>query len=148
MVELAERKIVLRGHRGVGGVAEGEAVVSQEPISYYSDIDQWTGDVIGKTTLPAMYGMNFAGKILVFPTGKGGIFSPQLMADLAQRGLGPKAMVNVWAHPVFVVAAIWMQIPLVDRLDQDPMKVIETGDWVKVDAPNGLVEITKKQSQK
>ena len=144
---MAETKIILKGHKGIGGVAEGEAVVSQEPISYYADIDQWTGNVICKKTLPAMYGMNFAGKILVFPTGKGGIFSPQLMADLAQRGLGPKAMVNVWAHPVFVVAAMWMNIPLVDRLDKDPTKVIATGDWVKVDAPNGIVEVTKKSQQ-
>ena len=139
------KKIILKGHKGIGGVAEGEAVVSQQPISYYSDIDQWTGDVICKKTLPAMVGMNFAGKILVFPTGKEEIFSPQLMADLADRNLGPKAMVNVWAHPVFVNAAMWMKIPLVDRLDKDPTKIIETGDWVKVDAEKGIVEVTKKK---
>jgi len=141
---MAPKKIVLKGHKGIGGVAEGEAIVSQEPISWYADIDQWTGVVICKTTLPEMVGTNFAGKILVFPTGKGGIFSPQLIADLADRGLGPKAMVNVWAHPVFVEAARWTNIPLVDRLDKDPTKVIETGDWVKVDAPKGIVEVTKK----
>jgi hypothetical protein len=33
----------------------------------------------------------------------------------------------------------------VDRLDQDPVKVIETGDWVKVDAAKGIVEVTKKK---
>ena len=141
---MAPKKIVLKGHKGIGGVAEGEAIVSQEPISWYADLDKVTGEVTSKVTLPELYGMNFAGKILVFPTGKGGIFSPQLMADLASRGLGPKAMVNVWAHPVFVVAAQWANIPLVDRLDENPCKVIETGDWVKVDAPKGIVEVTKK----
>ena len=30
-------------------------------------------------------------------------------------------------------------------LDKNPVEVIKTGDWVKVDADNGTVEITKKQ---
>ena len=34
---------------------------------------------------------------------------------------------------------------VVDRLDQDPIEVIETGDWVKVDGDRGIVEVTKKQ---
>ena len=29
-------------------------------------------------------------------------------------------------------------------LEQDPLIVIETGDWVKVDADNGVVEIIKR----
>jgi hypothetical protein len=33
---------------------------------------------------------------------------------------------------------------LVDRLDKNPCEVIATGDWVKVDAEKGTVEITKK----
>ena len=32
-------------------------------------------------------------------------------------------------------------------LDQDPLQVIETGDWVKVDADNGIVEITKRDTE-
>ena len=28
--------------------------------------------------------------------------------------------------------------------DQDPLEVIETGDWVRVDADNGIIEVTKK----
>jgi hypothetical protein len=30
------------------------------------------------------------------------------------------------------------------ELEQDPLTIIETGDWVKVDADNGFVEITKR----
>jgi len=36
------------------------------------------------------------------------------------------------------------RVPTVSELDQDPLSVIETGDWVKVDADRGIVEITKK----
>jgi hypothetical protein len=30
------------------------------------------------------------------------------------------------------------------ELDKNPLDVINTGDWVKVDADSGIVEITKK----
>jgi len=35
-------------------------------------------------------------------------------------------------------------VPSITDLDQDPLLVIETGDWVKVDADNGVVEVTKR----
>ena len=79
-----------------------------------------------------------------FPTGKGGIFSSNILMDMKAAGTNPKAIVNTKAHPVWVALCIELGYPLVDRLDQDPVKVIETGDWVKVDAEKGTVEVTKK----
>ena len=38
-------------------------------------------------------------------------------------------------------------MPSVTGLDQDPLTVIETGDWVKVDGDRGLVEVTKRLKQ-
>jgi uncharacterized protein len=38
-----------------------------------------------------------------------------------------------------------LHTPAVTDLDQDPLQVIETGDWVKVDADRGVVEIMKKK---
>jgi predicted aconitase with swiveling domain len=66
------------------------------------------------------------------------------MMDTAAAGSAPKAIINVRAHPVWVALAIELDIPLVDRLDRNPCEVIKTGDWVKVDAENGIVEITNK----
>jgi len=143
-------KIILKGHKGIGGTAEGEALVCQEPVNLMAD----TGNVwdnpkdttfTNKVATPSVYGKSFAGKVLVFPTGKGGIFSTNIMMDIAEVGSAPKAMINVRAHPVWVVIAIAINIPLVDRLDKNPCEVIETGDWVKVDAQKGIVEVTKKK---
>jgi predicted aconitase with swiveling domain len=41
------------------------------------------------------------------------------------------------------LGAVVMRIPSITELDQDPLQVIETGDWVKVDADRGIVEVTK-----
>jgi predicted aconitase with swiveling domain len=144
--------IVLKGHKGIGGVAEGEALVCQEPVNLMADTGNvWKdpGDVTftNKVATPSAYGKSFAGKVLVFPTGKGGIFSTNIMMDAAPAGSVPKAIINVMAHPVWATMAIVLNIPLVERLNKNPCDVIETGDWVKVDARRGTVEITKKESR-
>jgi hypothetical protein len=38
-----------------------------------------------------------------------------------------------------------MHTPSVTELDQDPLGVIETGDWVRVDGDRGVVEVTKRR---
>jgi len=141
--------ITLKGHKGIGGTAEGEALVCQEPINLMADtgnvwVDPSDTTFTNKVGTPSVYGKSYADKVLVFPTGKGGIFSTNIMMDTAAAGSAPKAIVNVQAHPVWTALAIELNIPLVDRLDRNPCEVIETGDWVKVDAENGTVEITKK----
>ena len=143
-------KIVLKGHKGIGGIAEGEALVCQEPINLMADtgnvwVDPKDTTFTNKIGNPSVFGQSFAGKVLVFPTGKGGIFSTNILMDVAEVGALPKAIVNVRSHAVWVVLSIVLNIPLVDRLNKNPCKVIETGDWVKVNGQKGTVEVTKKK---
>jgi predicted aconitase with swiveling domain len=142
--------IILKGHKGIGGVSEGEALVCQEPVNLMADTGNvWTdprdATFTNKVGTPSVYGKSFADKVLIFPTGKGGIFSTNIMMDMVAVGTSPKAIVNEHAHPVWAALAIELNIPLVDRLDKNPCEVIETGDWVKVDAEKGIVEVTKKR---
>jgi len=143
-------KITLTGHKGIGGVAEGEALVTKNALSYIFDVggiwdDPISAKVTNKKNMPDWYGQDLANKVLVFPTGRGGIFSTAMLMGVAHRGVGPKAMINVKTHPVFAYASILLDIPTVDGLNEDPTDVIRTGDWVKVDAENGIVEITRKE---
>ncbi len=143
-------KIILKGHKGIGGTAEGEALVCQEPVNLMADTGNvWTDPkdttFTNKIGTPSVFGKSFAGKVLVFPTGKGGSFSTNIMMDVATVGSTPKAIINVKAHPVWVVLSILLNIPLVDRLNKNPCDVIETGDYVKVDGKKGIVEVTKKK---
>jgi predicted aconitase with swiveling domain len=43
------------------------------------------------------------------------------------------------------LGAVVLHAPAVTGLDQDPLGVIETGDWVKVDGDRGIVEVTKRR---
>ena len=61
--------IVLRGRKVVGGVAEGEALVTHDRISGWGGIDPRTGTII--ETRHELRGVSFKGKVLVFPGAKG-----------------------------------------------------------------------------
>jgi predicted aconitase with swiveling domain len=133
--------ILLKGRKVVGGVAEGEALVTKERISGWGGIDPRTGTVI--ETRHELRGRSFAGKVLVFPGAKGSSgWSAQFhVARLA--GAAPLAMVFNEMTTKIALGCVVMRVPSITDLDRDPLQLIETGDWVRVDADNGVVEIRK-----
>jgi len=56
----------------------------------------------------------------------------------------PTAIVCVEAESIIASIAITSNIPMVDKLDKNPLDVIKSGDYVKVDATAGIVEIIGK----
>lgn len=138
--------IRLHGHAIVGGVVEGEALVTKDRISGWGGIDPRTGTVI--ETRHELFGQSFADRVLVFPGAKGssgwsGMFH---MARLA--GVAPKAMIFNLMNTKMALGAVVTHVPAVTDLDQDPLEVIETGDWVRVDGDTGIVEVRKARQTK
>jgi predicted aconitase with swiveling domain len=133
--------IVLTGRKVVGGVAEGEALVTRDTISGWGGVNAMTGTVI--ESRHELRGQSFAGKILVFPGAKGssGWSAVFHMARLA--GKAPIAMVFNVMTTKAALGAVVMRIPAVTDLDRDPLDLIETGDRVRVDGDAGTVEIWK-----
>jgi predicted aconitase with swiveling domain len=41
------------------------------------------------------------------------------------------------------LGAVVMRVPSITDFDRNPLDLIETGDWVKVDADRGIVEVRK-----
>lgn len=114
-------RIVKAGH------AEGEALVSPEPIGFLGGVDPDTSMVI-EAGHP-LEGQCVAGRVLVFPTGKGSTVGSYTLYRLARSQLAPAAIINAEADPVVAVGAIIAGIPMVDRVD---VSRIRTGDWVRV----------------
>ena len=135
-------RIVLKGRSASKGTAQGEAMVVDDRICFCSDVDVMTG-VINEPTSKAR-GKSVAGKIIVFPMGRGSSGGPYGLYMLKKAGNFPRAIVNVEADLVAVSGAILSRIPMVYQLDQDPMKVIQTGDHVEVDGDRGIVVVIKK----
>jgi len=141
-MEEVEMKIVLRGRKVIGGVAEGEAVVTKEPVSFLGGVNPDKGTLVERGH--EAEGQCITGKIFIFPHGKGSTAGPYIIYAMAKRKTAPVAMINVEAEPIIAVGAAMGNIPLVDRLDKNPLEVIETGDHVRIDGDQGVVEITKK----
>jgi putative nucleotidyltransferase with HDIG domain len=114
-------RVVKSGH------AEGEALVSSEPIGFLGGVDPDTG-VITETGHP-LEGECVAGRVLVFPTGKGSTVGSYTLYRLARSRLAPAAIINAEADPVVAVGAIIAEIPMVDQVD---IAHIHTGDRVQV----------------
>ncbi len=136
-------KIILKGRKVVGGVAEGEAFVTRDTISGWGGIDHTTGTIVEMRH--ERRGESFAGKVLVFPGAKGSSGWSAMFHTARLMGTAPKAMVFNIMTTKIALGAVVMHCPSVTDLDQDPLDVIETGDWVKVDGDQGIVEVTKRR---
>jgi predicted aconitase with swiveling domain len=134
---------VFKGRKVVGGKARGEALVSKEPICFLGGIDVKTGRVteVGHP----LEGKNIAGKVLVFPTGKGSTGGSYLIFESVENGVGPCAMVNRAVEQVTAIGCIIAEIPMMDRVVPDPIELIKDGDLLEVDADAGTITTIVKK---
>ena len=128
---------------GVGkGLVKGEALVTEEPISFNNGVDPTTGLVI--EVGHALKGQSVAGRILVFPVGKGSTGGSYVLYDLSERGLAPAAIINSRGDTVIVTGCVMGKIPLIHKCDKDPVTTIKTGDMVEVEPEKGIIRVLKE----
>jgi len=133
--------VVLRGRKVVGGVVEGEALVTRQTIAAWGGIHPMAGTIT--ETRHELRGVSFKDKILVFPGAKGSSGWSAVFHMTRLAGTAPKAMLFTEMTTKVALGAVVMRVPSVTDFDQDPLELIETGDWVKVDADRGIVEVRK-----
>jgi len=134
-------EIILKGHKVSKGKAQGEALVSRSPISFWGGVNPETGLVVEKGH--ELEGKSVTDKILIYPVGKGSTAGSYQVYELTLFKKAPKGIVNLRADSIVAVGAILGNIPMVDRLDQNPVEVIQTGDLVEVDADQGTVTVKR-----
>ena len=91
-----------------------------------------------------LYGQSYAGRILVFTTAKGGVATSWALRDLREKGLAPAGLVFQQANPIVVQGAVFARLPLLHRLEPDPVNSLRTGDWVRLDPAQGLLEVLRR----
>lgn len=137
-------KIIIKGRPAMRGIAEGLAIVFPDSIAGNSGaLDDKTG-VISERGNPAI-GLSIKDSILVLPCSKGSNgFSAHFKAAKIS-GICPAGWVITKIDSRLGVAVATLDVPAVTDFDEvDPVKVIKTGDWVKIDGDTGIVEITRK----
>ena len=133
--------VLLHGRKVVGGVAEGEAFVTRQTISGWGGIDARTGTVIEQRH--EKEGQCFAGKILIFQGAKGSSGWSHYFHAARRIGTAPAAMLFTVTTTKVALGAVVTRVPAMTDFDRDPFETIRDGDWVKVDADRGVVEVTR-----
>jgi hypothetical protein len=127
----------LKGRTIYTGIAQGAALVTRMGISFFGGVDPETGVVVERGH--ELEGECIAGKVLVFPSGKGSTVGSYTLYRLKHAGLAPAAIVNESCETIVAVGCIIAEIPCVDQVD---VGSLSTGEMVRVDGEAGVVEIT------
>jgi predicted aconitase with swiveling domain len=125
----------LKGRIIYKGKAEGEALVTEMPISFYGGVDPNTSVVIEKGH--QLNGQSVKGKILVFPQGKGSTVGSYTLYRMKKNGVAPLGMINRECETIIAVGAIISEIPCVDKID---VTKIKTGNKITIE--NDTVSIS------
>ena len=132
----------IKAHMVCAGKAEGEAVVYNGPFSFLGDLNPATG----KVPVPRheLEGISLVGKVFVFTTGKGSSGGDFAAWAAKENNNAPAAIICLESEPVLTGAVLVTQIPAVDHPEKNVLELIKTGDYVKVDATAGIIEIVEK----
>ena len=133
----------LIGRPVVAGSAEGGAVVSRQPLSFWGGLNPATGEIIDRRHERS--GTVVTGKVFVFPQGKGSSTGSAVLMEGIKAGTAPAAIINVKVDPILALGAIvadelyHQTVPIV-VLSQEDFDAIHEGDYVTV-APDGTVTV-------
>ena len=133
----------MHGRVLVAGSAQGEALVSREPLSFWGGYDQHTGEIIDRRH--PLSGTMAAGRILAVPGTRGSSTTTAVLLEAIRLGTAPAALLTAAADPFLTLASV-----VADELYQKPLPVIalnpddyaqlETGQTLRV-FDDGRVEV-------
>ena len=121
------------------GIGEGNALVTHQPLSFLGGVNPKDGFI--QDPKHELYGESIAGKVLVFPQSKGSTVGSYVMYQLKKNGKAPTAIINVSSETIVAVGAIISNIPLIHKLDVDPLRAIKSGSHVLVNCNEGFIEV-------
>jgi uncharacterized protein len=131
---------VFEGRQVIGGQVQGQALVTQERISFFGGVDPATGTVTERGH--QLEGVSLAGKILIYPGGKGSTGATYTLYNMASQKTAPLAIISPEVDNVTVVGAVLGKITSVDRIPAEFFETVKSGQWVQVDGDSGIVRLS------
>ena len=134
------------GQSVAGGLAHGEAIVANVPLSFWGGFDPETGVIIDRRH--PLVGQLATGRVLVIPSGRGSCSGSGVLLEAIRNGTAPAAIITSRLDPVIGLGCILgdelyaSHPPMVLISDRDRL-LIETGDVVEL-GDRGLITVTKR----
>ena len=129
------------GRSIVAGSAEGDALVTREPLSFWGGYDFHTGEIIDRHH--PLAGVCAAGRVLAVPFTKGSSTTTAVLLEAVRAWTAPAAILTTGADAFFALASIVAGVmydkafPVV-ALDAADFASLETGTRLIVE-PSGIV---------
>ena len=124
------------------GRVKGEVLTCTDQILFYHT-DPKTGVVteVGH----ALEGVSVKDKILVFPGGKGSsVVQMDGLYKLELNGAAPLGFIVREPDTVLVSTAIIMEIPMVDRVEDEFYNAVKNGDQIEIDADEETITLIEQ----
>jgi predicted aconitase with swiveling domain len=130
--------LTLRGRVVIPGEAQGEALVSNQPLSFWGGYDWHTGEIIDRRH--QLSGAVAKGKILAIPFTRGSSTTTAVLLEAIRAGTAPAAILTTDTDFFFALAAVVAEelysapLPLVALAEADFRQLV-TGNimWVRRD---------------
>lgn len=138
----------LKGRSVVEGTAHGEALVTGQVFGFWGGIDPSTGVIVDRRH--ELFGQSIAGKVFVFPSGRGSTVGAAVILELARCGKAPAAILNNETEPILAAGGYLSGrfynagFPMVDAFERDVTQAIHSGDLVEVDGATGTIRVVRK----
>ena len=133
----------MHGRPVVPASAEGLALVSGEPLSFWGGYDSRTGEIIDRRH--PLSGARAAGRVLALPFSRGSSTTTAILLEAVRTGTAPAAILTTGVDTFFALASIVAgelyarPIPVV-ALSPEDFARLETGQRLRV-AEDGTVTI-------
>jgi predicted aconitase with swiveling domain len=127
----------LVGRVVVAGEANGEALVTSEPLSFWGGYDFHTGEIIDRHH--PLAGVHAAGRVLVVPFSKGSSTTTAVLLEAVRAGTAPAAILTTGVDSFFALASIVADVmygksfPVV-ALEPADFATLRTGERLSVTA--------------
>jgi uncharacterized protein len=138
-------KIALQGKVIIPGAAEGTALVSNEPLSFWGGYDWKTGEIIDRRHI--LSGAIAKDKVLAIPFTRGSSTTTAVLLEAIRAKTAPIAIITTETDFFFALASVVADelysasLPLVALAEEDFAK-LRTDDIVQI-TTNGTVTISR-----
>jgi predicted aconitase with swiveling domain len=134
---------VLIGKPVVAGSAEGRALVSKEPLSFWGGLCPRSGEIIDRRH--ELSGAVVTGRVFVFPQGKGSSTASAVLLETIRTGVAPAAIINLKVDPILALGSIvadelYHQVMPIIVLAEKELRAIKEDDYITI-SPDGTVGI-------
>ncbi|HSG19095.1 MAG TPA: DUF126 domain-containing protein [Anaerolineae bacterium] len=132
---------LIRGKAIVPGRAEGEALVTDAPLSFWGGYDHRNGEITDRRH--PLSGSIAAGRVLVVPFSRGSSTTTAVLLEAIRSGTAPAAIITTNVDSFFALASIVADemydspIPII-CVSPDDAAALRSGDRITVEADGDL----------